>query len=150
IGRDEWELGMLLGLQAHAVFPSAESTGAILGALDHLRGVRHILAGTYDPQGPLALSDDGSLFAAALCRAAIEDWTAPQPGMAVLRSDRGTPVATLATAAPASSAAFDARGRRLAVSTGGGDRQPTPGGGASPFTVGVVDLAAGLAQREQA
>src|SRR5262249_50323899 len=100
IGRDEWELGLLLGLHAQAIFPTAEATHAILNGLDQLRGVRHILPGTYDPLGPLALSTDGSLLTAAACKGPVEDWTCPQTGVSVLRTDRAARVATLATKAP--------------------------------------------------
>jgi WD40 repeat protein len=151
IQRDEWELGLLLGLQAHAVFPSSESLDTILLGLDHLRGVRHILAGTYSAAGPLALSDDGSLLAVAACPVASEDETCAEPVISVIRTDRGTPVATLATTTPASSAAFDGGGRRLAVSTAAGGRPSgSDGSGARGFTVRIFDLAAGLARREQA
>lgn len=156
IKRDEWDLGLLLGLHANNVFPNAEAAGTLLEALDQLRGVRQILPEIYDPGGPLALSHDGKLLIAAVCREPVDSWTCGQSEVSVLRTDRGSPVAKLVLPAQAISAAFDSDGRRLAISTSQGNgASPVRGpDGTServldPFKVSIFDLPAGVAERIQ-
>jgi len=135
------------------VFPSAEAAGTLLQALNRLRGVRQILPATYDPSGPLALSNDGKLLIAAVCREPIDSWTCQQAELSVLRTDTGTPVAKLVLPAQARSAAFDGDGRRLAISMSHddavsrtGDSDENSGRSTAPFTVSIFNLPAGLAQ----
>ena len=154
--RDEWDLGLLLALEANTVFPNAEAVGTLLQALDNLRGVRQILPETYDPSGPLALSNDGKLLVAALCREPVDSWTCGQSEVSIVRTDRGTPVAKLVPPARAMDAAFESDGGRLAISTAqentasaGGDPDAKADRSTDPFTVSIVNLPADLAAKNQ-
>jgi WD40 repeat protein len=154
IKRDDWDLGLLLGLHANNVFPTAEATGTLLQALDHLRGVQQILSETYDPRGPVALSNDGKLLIVTACREPIDSWSCGQSEVSVLRTDRGTAVAKLVLPAQVMSATFDGDGRQLAISTGQ-DNAASPvrnpdrktEGLMNPFKVSIFDLPADLAEK---
>ena len=67
----QWTLGLLLGVYAHDLAPTAEASDALLAALDRVRGVRAFLAGEFLAR-PTALSADGALLAVARCAAVGE------------------------------------------------------------------------------
>lgn len=108
-------LGLLLGVYAHDLAPTAEASDALLAALDRVRGVRAFLPGEFLAR-PTALSSDGRLLAAARCtaegdfrctRSIIELWRVADP----------TRLATVELAREVTELAFTSDSKRLAVST---------------------------------
>jgi len=96
---DDPALGLLLAVHALDFAPTTEAAGALLEALERVRGVRAFLEGAFEP-GMATLSADGRLLALARCtavdgsdrctRAAAELWRAA-PG-ALLRLAGTSPI----------------------------------------------------------